>query len=103
MKVKVKSLSPIRLFCKPMDGSLLGFRIHGIFQARILEWVAISFSNGSFKDLLIREGRRLRDKGGTTKTAKPWGSVLLLSPGIRLTASLSSSEELSSVQSLTRI
>ena len=47
MKVKVKSLSPIRLFCKPMDGSLLDFSIHGIFQARILEWVAISFSNAS--------------------------------------------------------
>ena len=28
-----------------MDCSLQGFSIHGIFQARILEWVAISFSN----------------------------------------------------------
>ena len=28
----------------PMDGSLPGFSIHGIFQARIVEWVAISFS-----------------------------------------------------------
>ena len=27
-----------------MDCSLPGFSIHGIFQARILEWVAISFS-----------------------------------------------------------
>ena len=32
--------------CDPMDGSLPG-SIHGIFQARILEWVAISFSIGS--------------------------------------------------------
>ena len=31
----------------PMDYSLLGFSVHGIFQARILEWVAISFSMGS--------------------------------------------------------
>ena len=30
--------------CNPMDCSLPG-SIHGIFQARILEWVAISFSN----------------------------------------------------------
>ena len=30
--------------CDPMDCSTLGFPIHGIFQARILEWVAISFS-----------------------------------------------------------
>jgi hypothetical protein len=27
-----------------MDCSLQGFSVHGIFQARILEWVAISFS-----------------------------------------------------------
>ena len=31
----------------PMDWSLPGFPVHGIFQARILEWVAISFSRGS--------------------------------------------------------
>ena len=30
-----------------MDCSLSGFSIHGIFQARVLEWVAISFSRGS--------------------------------------------------------
>ena len=30
-----------------MDGNLLGFSIHGILQARILEWIAISFSRGS--------------------------------------------------------
>ena len=33
--------------CEPMDCSLPGSSIHGIFQARILEWVAISFSKGS--------------------------------------------------------
>ena len=31
-------------FCGPMDCSLSGSSIYGIFQARILEWVAISFS-----------------------------------------------------------
>ena len=31
----------------PMDCSLPCFSVHGIFQARILEWVAISFSRGS--------------------------------------------------------
>ena len=30
--------------CLPMDCSLPGSSAHGIFQARILEWVAISFS-----------------------------------------------------------
>ena len=33
--------------CDPMDCSLPGLCLHGISQARILEWVAISFSRGS--------------------------------------------------------
>ena len=33
--------------CDPMDCSLPGSSVHGIFQARVLEWVAISFSSGS--------------------------------------------------------
>ena len=33
--------------CDPMDCSLLGSSVHGIFQARILEWVAIYFSRGT--------------------------------------------------------
>ena len=30
--------------CNPMDCSLPGFSVHGIFQARVLEWVSTSFS-----------------------------------------------------------
>ena len=30
--------------CDPMDWGLPGFSVHGIFQARVQEWVAISFS-----------------------------------------------------------
>ena len=33
--------------CNPMDCSLSGVSVHGIFQARVLDWVAISFSRGS--------------------------------------------------------
>ena len=33
--------------CDPMGYSLPGSFVHGIFQARGLEWVAISFSRGS--------------------------------------------------------
>ena len=33
--------------CDPKDCSLPGFSVHGICQARVLEWVAISFSRGS--------------------------------------------------------
>ena len=32
--------------CDPMDCSLQGSSVYGILQARILEWVAISFSKG---------------------------------------------------------
>ena len=35
--------------CDPMDCSPPGSSVHGIFQARILEWVAISFSRGFFQ------------------------------------------------------
>ena len=34
--------------CNPMDCSPPDSSIHGIFQARVLEWVAISFSRGIF-------------------------------------------------------
>ena len=35
--------------CDPMDYRPPGSSVHGIFQARILEWVSISFSRGSFR------------------------------------------------------
>ena len=34
-------------FCDPMDCNLSGSSVHGIFQAIVLEWIAISFSSGS--------------------------------------------------------
>ena len=34
--------------CDPVDCSPPGSSVHGIFQARVLEWIAISFSRGSF-------------------------------------------------------
>ena len=45
-KVKVKVKSRLTL-CDLMDYSPPGSSVHGIFQARILEWVAISFSRES--------------------------------------------------------
>ena len=35
--------------CDPMDCSLSGSSVHGIFQGRVLEWIAISFSRASFQ------------------------------------------------------
>ena len=45
--VCVQSLSQVQLFCSPMDYSPPGSSVSGIFQARILEWVAISSSRES--------------------------------------------------------
>ena len=46
--MKVKSESEVTQSCptlsEPMDRSLLGSSVHGIFQARVLEWGAIAFS-----------------------------------------------------------
>ena len=46
--MKVKSESEIAQLCptlsEPMDCSLPGSSVHGIFQARVLEWGAIAFS-----------------------------------------------------------
>ena len=38
------SCSAVSNFCSPMNCSPPGSSVYGIFQARILEWVAISFS-----------------------------------------------------------
>ena len=43
----VCAFSRIWLFCDLVDCSPPGSSVHGIYQARILEWVAISFSRGS--------------------------------------------------------
>ena len=40
-----KSLQSCPTLCNPIDGSPPGSAVPGILQARILEWVAISFSN----------------------------------------------------------
>ena len=43
-----KSLQLCPTLCDPIDGSPLGSSVPGILQARILEWVAISFSKNAF-------------------------------------------------------
>ena len=45
MKVLVAQSCPT--LCDPVDCSLPGSSVRGIFQARILEWAAIYFSRGS--------------------------------------------------------
>ena len=53
---KVKSESEVSqlcpTLCNPMDCSLQGSSVHGILQARVLEWGAIAFSNSFWLDIL---------------------------------------------------
>ena len=47
--VGAKSLQSCLTLCDPVDCSLPGSSVHGIFHTRILEWVAISSSRRSFQ------------------------------------------------------
>ena len=46
-KLKVLIIQLCQTLSDPRDCSLLGFSVHGILQARILEWVSIPCSRGS--------------------------------------------------------
>ena len=46
-----KSLQSCPTLCDPVDCSLPGSSIHGIFQARVLEWGAIAFSRTTYRVL----------------------------------------------------
>ena len=55
--IKVKNESEVTQSCPtlsdPMDGCLPGSSIHGIFQAKVLEWGAIAFSELNHNDTLL--------------------------------------------------
>ena len=55
--MKVKSESEVTqscpTLCDPMDCSLPGSSVHGIFQARVLEWAAIAFSAVNHREWLF--------------------------------------------------
>ena len=54
--MKLKSESEVAqsrpIFRDPLDCSLLGSSVHGIFQARVLEWVAIAVSTYMHLEIL---------------------------------------------------
>ena len=65
----------------PMDCSLPGSSAHGIFQARILEWFAISFSRGTgesitsswwFNQLNFCSEASKNPKGGASRLLNAW-------------------------------
>ena len=49
--VHAKSIQLCLALCCPVDSSPPGSSVHGILKARILEWVAISFSNVQFSSV----------------------------------------------------
>ena len=53
---------PCPTLCDPMDCSLPGSSVHGIFQARVLEWIAISFSRGSSQPRDRTQASRIVDR-----------------------------------------
>ena len=54
--MKVKSLSRVRLLATPWTAAYQAPpSIHGIFQARVLEWGAIAFSENAANTYLIQE------------------------------------------------
>ena len=61
-----KSLQSCPTLCNPMDCSPPGFSVHGILQARTLEWAAISFSNALKWKVKVKSLSRVR------LLATPW-------------------------------
>ena len=65
--MKVKSESEVAQSCltlsDPMDCSLPGSSVHGIFQARVLEWGAIAFSKlARYSHCQMRPGRSWKQR-----------------------------------------
>ena len=52
LKVKALFAQSYLTLCDPMDYSPPGSSVHGILQTRILEWVALPFSRGSYWQIL---------------------------------------------------
>ena len=61
--------------CDTIDCSLLGSSVRGIFQARILEWIAISFSRGCFQP---RDRTHLSCLAGRFFTPEPPGKLPII-------------------------
>ena len=65
--MKVKSESEVAQLCptpsNPTDCSLPGSLVHGIFQARVLEWGAIAFSKDKLRQHIKKQRHYFANKG----------------------------------------
>ena len=50
--VTIAAAAAKSILCDPIDSSPPGSTIHGILQARVLEWVAIAFSDGTTRVIM---------------------------------------------------
>ena len=71
-----KSLQSCPTLCDPRDGSPPGSHVPGILQARILEWVAISFSNAWKWKVKVKSLSRVR------LLATPWTAAYQAPPSM---------------------
>ena len=76
LQTDAKSLQSCLTLCDLIDGSPPGCPIPGILQARILEWVAISFSNAQNWKLKVKLLSRVRP------SATPWTAAYLAPPSM---------------------
>ena len=88
MKVKCESevAQSCLTLCDPIEGSPPGSSTHGILQARVLEWVAIVFSEGIMKalDLQLSQTEVVGNQPGdlrlTTASQVGWGQSCWTEP-----------------------
>ena len=80
--MKVKSESEVAqscpTLCNPMDCSLPGSSVHGIFQARVLGWGAIAFSEEDINHTKIFLSQSPKAREANTKINK-WDQIKLTS------------------------
>ena len=69
--IKVKSESEVAQSCltlrHPVDCSLPGSSVHGIFQARVLEWGAIAFSEDQHRQHIKKQRHYFANKGPSSQ------------------------------------
>ena len=71
-----KSLQSCLTLCDPIDGSPPGSPVPGILQSRVLEWVAISFSNAGKWKVKVKSFSRVR------LLANPWTAAYQAPPSM---------------------
>ena len=92
-----KSLQLCPTLCNPIDGSPPGYSVSEILQARILEWVAISFSNACMHAKLLQSCLTLSYPLGSSPSGSSVHRILQLSILEWVSISFSSTEHIHNI------